>query len=1163
MTEPILRILENHPEYLRLREALQRGEGPVSVFGLGEGNKGHVAAALAESTGMPLLVVEPNEVSAARFADDFPGKALHFPARELLLSGKSYAVSDSLQARRVAVLSALAEGAKPVLAVSIEALLQRVAPPEAFAAATGSVTPGNVIQPMALVRELVAAGYERTEQCEDRGQVCLRGGYVDVFPVNAENPVRIEFFDEEVDTLRSYDPLTQRSIETLSGVVIPPATELPLDDGARRRGLAAMEGRPNLAEESERIRAGGGPKNPAALLPFFYPEECTLLSYLSGAIILLDEPSRIEESAKVVYGEFLETLSSLIRAGEAENEQAALMFSPLETITTLGTRRTAVLSALNRTYGLIAPKAVYRFETRPISSYVGREDLLVEDIAAWRRAGASVLLYAGPHAQRMQDGLADAGVIAPVKERLDREIVKGELLILGEGLSRGMEYPELSLAVITERELYGADVKRPEGKRRKRPQLAFSELGEGDLVVHELYGIGRFKGIETLTVGGVQKDYLHLIYAGGDKLYIPTDQLDRVQKYIGGEEADTRLSKLGSGEWQKTVSKTRESVKKLAIDLAKLYGERKKQKGFQFAPDNAWQRRMEESFPYEETPDQLTCIAQIKEDMESGKVMDRLLCGDVGYGKTEVALRAAFKAVLSGKQVAILVPTTILAQQHYSTIAARFTGFPVNVEILSRFKNDKEQKVIIEGLKKGAVDVVVGTHKLLSPSVKFKDLGLLVVDEEQRFGVGHKEQIKNIKQNVDVLTLSATPIPRTLHMSMTRIRDMSVIETPPAQRYPVQTYVMEYSSAIVREAILKELGRGGQVYFVYNQVRKMEHFAGTLRELVPEARIAFAHGQMNERVLEKTMLEFMDKQYDVLLCSTIIESGLDIQNVNTIIVYDADTMGLSQLYQLRGRVGRGVRLGYAYLMFRRDKVLNENAEKRLTAIREMTQFGSGFKIAMRDLEIRGAGNILGPEQHGHMAAVGYDFYCKIVDSAVKEAQGEPVRKEVDTVMDVPIPASIPKKYIPRESDRLAMYKRIAMIGDKADLYDVQDELIDRYGEIPAEVENLLYIALLKVDASRAWVSQLLVKDGEARLTFQPDAPMDGGKLLQAAHKIPGAQFLFNAEAPALVIRKKAEVKDFLGELPQIVNMLCDCIDVQSCYNESRQKSDAVREMEKT
>ena len=1128
MTNPLIQILDRHPEYTRLRDAMVNGEGPAGVFGLGESHKGHIAAAL--STGRAVLLVAPNEVAAVKLHDDiacYDIPCAHFPTREIPLSGKGFAARDSIEERRVAVLSALAAGKTMTVVTCIQALMQRTVAPEIIKNSLHSYEAGQTIEPRDMVSELVMAGYERVDVCEAPGQVCLRGGYVDVYPIAAENPVRIEFFGDEIDTLRIYDPLTQRSVDNVDHIDVPPATEMPITDEARARALKLLKKR-KAEELASALEEGGRPDNSVALLPLFYPGETTLFDYIDKDwIILIDEPARLEESGKIAYQEFLEGVSSLMQAGEIQPEQANLTVSPLETIKRMDTRRTAMMFALTRSYGLIGQRCIFKFDTRPVSRYVGREELLAEDIEAWKKSNTSVLIYAGTHAKRLQDRLLDSNHIVPIKEKLDRDIVPGEVLIIEQQLNHGFEYPELSLAVVTENELYGAENRRPADnkKKRRKPQLVFSELNVGDLVVHELHGIGRFVGVETLTVGGVQKDYLHLVYSGGDKLYIPTDQLDRVQKYIGGgdDEGTQRLSKLGSGEWQKTVSRTRDSVKKLAFDLVRLYGERQKRKGFKFSPDTPWQRKLEDSCPYEPTPDQLTSIQEIKADMESDKVMDRLLCGDVGYGKTEVALRAAFKAVMDGKQCAMLVPTTILAQQHYNTIAARFDGFPVKVELLSRFKTPKEEEKIIEGLQNGSVDMVVGTHKLLSKSVKFKD------------------QIKNIRQSVDVLTLSATPIPRTLHMSMTGIRDMSVIETPPSQRYPVQTYVMEYSDSVIREAILKEIGRGGQVYFVYNNVRSMEQFAGRLRELVPEARVCFANGQMNERVLEKTMLEFMDHKYDVLLCSTIIESGLDMQNVNTIIIYDADTMGLSQLYQLRGRVGRGVRLGYAYLTYRPNKAMSETAEKRLIAIRELTQFGSGFKIALRDLEIRGAGNLLGPEQHGHMEAIGYDLYCKIVDSAVREAKGEELPKDIDTVVDIPISANIPKSYIPREAERLSMYKRIAFIAAQADVYDVQDELIDRYGDIPEEVQNLIFIALIKAEAQRAYIQRLMVRDGEVRIVFDPEAPMDGTKLFAAANNIAGAAML-PEEVPTIVIRRpKSDVKKLCSELTQIVYMMSDCI----------------------
>ena len=1141
---PLIKILNKHPEYTRLVDALKKGEGSAAVFGLCEAVRAHIAAGLFCHTGKTVLIITANESSAARIQQDmaaFTDMAYHLPARELPLGAKGIAASAGLTARRLEPLCALLNGENIAVAVSAEALIQRMTPPAAIAQCMRTVSAGDRAEPRELLAALINAGYERVDMCEGKGQVCLRGGYLDVFPISMANPVRIEFFDDEIDTMRTYDAVSQRSIENIDRCVIPPATEMPLTKEARTRGMRALRKTEGMKEEYDRLSEGGVPLGLEMLMPLFYPE-AFITDYLpEGAIILIDEPQRVEESAKLTFTTHLDRVGSYIHEGTALPEQAELICQPSHILQSLDTPYTAMLFALTRTYGLIKPKCLFRFETRPMAKYIGNTPALAVDIESWKRGGSTVMIYAGAHAKRIGDMLGDEGVTIGIAETLTRDIISGEQLIVGQSIARGFEYPELRLAVISECELYGTESRRSAAASKKKPKLAFSELSVGDLVVHELHGIGRFVGVVTLQVAGVSRDYLHLVYAGGDKLYVPTDQLDRVQKYIGGDETTAHLSHLGTGEWQRTVNKTRESVKKLAFDLVKLYGDRLHRKGHAFPPDTAWQKRLEESFPYQETPDQLTSIAEIKKDMESDRVMDRLLCGDVGYGKTEVALRAAFKAVTDSKQVAFLVPTTILAQQHYNTLAARFSGFPVNVALLSRFNTPSEEARVIDGLKKGTIDVVVGTHKLLSKSVQFKDLGLLIIDEEQRFGVGHKEQIKEMRKDIDALTLSATPIPRTLHMSMTGIRDMSVIETPPEQRYPVQTYVMEYSEAVAREAIMKELGRGGQVFFVYNNVRGMETFAEKLKQLVPEARIAYAHGQMGERQLERTMLDFMEQQYDVLLCSTIIESGLDIPNVNTIIIYDADKMGLAQLYQLRGRVGRGARLGYAYLTFMRDKVLSDIAEKRLSAIREFTQFGAGFKIAMRDLEIRGAGNLLGPEQHGHMAAVGYDLYCKIVEGAVKEAKGEKEPVKIDTVVDIPVPASISTHYIPRESERLSMYKRIALIETRDDLYDVQDELIDRYGDIPEDTANLLNIALIKADCSRAGVTQLRIRDKEVRFVFDKQAPIDGAKLIAAAGNIAGARMTFG-DTPSMVIsRPKSDAAALYAMLPQFVYMLADCL----------------------
>ena len=1151
----ILNVLHGSGEYTRLVSSLQNAEGPLSVFGLGEAHRVHAAAALYYDTGKPVLFVAPTGIAAVKCREEllhYIPDALLFPARELPLAVRHYTESPSVTSQRLACMMRELEGPSAFCVTSIEALMQRMAPPELIINAHTEVEPGLRIDPDKLLKRFIDAGYVREDICEGPGQVTKRGGYIDIFPLTAKNPVRIEFFDDEVDTLREFDPITQRSTENVSRADIPPASELPLNKDLRQKGIAALRGRPGFEEETETLREGGTPDNANMLLPLFCRDEVSFLDYLpKDAVILVDEPSRAEESGKIIFENFLEGLSSVIRDGIGHPMQEGLVHSAMDTITALDTPRTAMLFSLTRSYGLIHTKGLVRFETRPAPRYMGRGELLRDDINSWKQKGYTVLIYAGKHGERTRDSLSDLGLDIPYAAELTRPPIPREVLILGEALPKGFEYPVLKLAVVSEYEVYGTEARVEKAHTKKRAALAFSDLEVGDLVVHEAHGIGRFTGVKTLTVDKSTRDYIELLYLAGDKLYIPTDQLDRVQKYIGGDESKAKLSRLGSGEWQRTVEKTRASAKKLAFDLVALYGERSRIKGYAFSPDTPWQARLEASFPHVETPDQLTSIQEIKADMESDRIMDRLLCGDVGYGKTEVALRAAFKCAMDGKQCAVLVPTTILAQQHYNTFSSRFSGFPINVELLSRFRTPHEQELIKERLKKGDVDVIIGTHSLLAKSVKFRDLGLLVIDEEQRFGVNHKEQIKELKKSVDVLTLSATPIPRTLHMSLAGIRDMSVIETPPEARYPVQTLVCEYNEQMIREAVLKELARGGQVYFLYNSVKTMELFADKLHELIPEARIAFAHGQMPERRLEKTMLEFMEGKYDLLLCSTIIENGLDISNVNTMIIYDADTLGLSQLYQLRGRVGRGARLGYAYLTFRQNKVLTEIADKRLTAIKDFTQFGAGFRIAMRDLEIRGAGDILGAEQSGHMAEVGYELYCKLINNAIHEAKNEPVKPDLDAVMDIPLDAHIPPKYIPRETGRISMYKRIAGINDLDSLRDVQDELIDRYGDIPKPVQTLLEISLLKSRAEELGLSGITVKQEEAKLTFAPETSLEPISFFETVSKMDGAQVIEKAQKTGdrsknttiLQIRlRKKSPEDMFAVAKDAVEKLLKCVN---------------------
>ena len=1145
--EPLYAVLDNSPEYTRLADTLARGVGPVGVFGLGEAHRVHIEAALHAGRAGTTLIVAPSAQAAQRIYEElvcYHPDAMLFPIREMPLNAHSYVQSQELSFRRLRAMLRLLSAESALIVAPIEAVMQRMTPPDSIRSFTHTVRVGMEVSPDALMKKFIDAGYTREEVCEGRGQLARRGGYIDIFPVTAENPVRIEFFGDEVDTMREFDPISQRSTDNIGFALIPPATELPLDREMRQRGIAALRGKPHYAAETETLREGGTPANALSLLPVFCREELTILDYLpDDAVTILDEPARIDESARFAYSQFMDGFAQVLRSGEGHELQAGLLHAPNGVFARLDRGRTAMLFALTRSFQPIPMRELVKFDTRPIPRYIPGDTALRDDISLWKQKGFSVLLYAGEHGERLRDMLLDLGVEAAVVPELDRPIVERETLIVGRSLPHGYEYPALRLAVISEYELFGAGF-RPAAKPKKRnaDKLSLYDLTVGDLVVHEAHGIGRFTGVNTLVVDGKTRDYIELTYSAGDKLFIPTDQLDRVQKYIGGDAEKQKLSRLGSGEWQKTVARTRSSVRSLAFDLVKLYGERSRQKGFRFSPDTEWQQRLELGFPYRETADQLRSIKEIKADMESDRIMDRLLCGDVGYGKTEVALRAAFKCAMDGKQCAFLVPTTILAQQHYNTLSSRYAGFPIRVELVSRFRTPKELQEVKRQVAAGTVDVLIGTHALLAKDVKFKDLGLLIIDEEQRFGVNHKEQIKEMKRNVDVLTLSATPIPRTLHMSMSGIRDMSVIETPPEARYPVQTYVVEYSEALVREAVLKELGRGGQVYIVYNRVSTMDLFVDELTKLIPEAHIAYAHGQMHERQLENAMLDFLEGKFDVLVCSTIIESGLDISNVNTMIVVDADNMGLSQLYQLRGRVGRGQRLGYAYLTYRPNKVLSEVADKRLTAIREFTQFGAGFRIAMRDLEIRGAGDILGAEQHGHMAQVGYEMYCKLIDSAIREAKGEEVKPVFDTVMEIPIDANIPKKYIARETGRMEMYKRIASITDIDSLRDVQDELIDRYGDIPRSVQNLLDISLYKARASELGILSFTVKAGEVRLVFSEKAPLDGGKLFLAVQKLEGA-VLQGGESVTLVLTKKhAESETMFDIAKEAVNALLSCIE---------------------
>ena len=1145
MQHPILTVLRDAPEFRRMEDALSRSCGPVAAFGLQESHKAHIAAVLSLSH--TVLLVSATDTGAARLWDSVRG---YLPDASLFLPRETPLVhvmnaSSERAGSRASALSSLLFRENRLVICSMGALLQRLAPRDVYVSQCVRLKTGDETSPRALVQRLAAAGYERVELVEGRGQVASRGDLVDVYPPDARYPIRVEFWGDTIDQMRDFDPITQRSVEQRTEALLPPAYETPQTEQAIARALRHAADKIGFETQVELWRQGLPAAGADAMLPLLYPKLDTLLDYLpESAVLVLDEPARLEEAAKTAEMTFAESVTAMLERGEGDAAQGKLQLGAEETLSMLNTPRTAACYALTRPHHAFPPKEIVQFLARPAPQYMGDTEELLRDVRLWKQTGEAAVLFAGEHAKPLFEQLAAAGAEVAFSETLTRPPVRGEVLVTGDALLTGFAYPELHLTVLGASELFG---KRSAVKKvqKKRNTLSFSELSVGDYVVHEAHGIGRFVGVESLTVDGSTRDYLLLEYRGGDRLYIPTDQMDRVQKYVGGGDEDTvpHLSKLGGSEWQGRVNRAKASAKKLAVDLAELYAARASVRGFAFSKDTPWQTQLEERFPYQETPDQLESIREIKADMERPHPMDRLLCGDVGYGKTEVALRAAFKAVQDSKQVAFLVPTTILAEQHYNTLAARFSDFPVRTACLSRFQSAEQRKQVKKKLAAGEIDIVVGTHALLAKDVRFKDLGLLIIDEEHRFGVNHKEQIKALRQEIDVLTLTATPIPRTLNLSMSGIRDISVIETPPDARYPVQTFVLEYTDGLVTDAVTRELSRGGQVYIVNNRVRSIEQYAEHLRELLPEATVLVAHGQMPEKQLEQAMMDFMEHKADVLLCSTIIESGLDIPNANTLLVLEADRMGLAQLYQLKGRVGRSTRLGYAYFTVQRGRAMNEKAHKRLMAIREFTQFGAGFQLAMRDLEIRGAGSLLGAEQHGHIADIGYEYYLKIVQAAVREARGEETPlPETDVTLDIPMSAHTPAGVIPNEVQRLSAYRRIADAeGEDAQLL-LREELEDRYGELPEEVENLFLLAKIKQLAKRAYIGLVTVRDGEAKLSFLPDAPLDGGKLLGAVSNFLGAQLLAS-EPPAVRIRQKnVDAAALARKLPQFIYTIVHCVD---------------------
>ena len=1148
----------------------------VTAFGMAETQKTHLAAALARESGRPALFVVATEAQAARCFDDlncFLGEGVYLlPAREGSLFYAAAASRDVLH-RRVEVLFALLNGKPKAVVVSAESLQYRLTQPQSFLSLCIHLAVGDCMPMQDVLQRLVRAGYERVEKVETKGEFAVRGGIMDVFPPCMAAPVRIEWFDDEVDSIRSFDASTQRSLQSLNAAALSPAAELTFAPGeeaeAAARLSAALEDslrrkpsqpaaydelfaqapaelgeklqnalRPSSPEEKLRNRISrsvegliseGSFPNMEAYVSVLCPNTCTVADWMENPIVFLDEPDKLRETCENRSFEFGEAFKTALSQREALAQQATTLFDGAQLLTALSAHGAVTLCSFLRTMGGLHPDAVVKVDGVGTTAYQNQFQELERDLSAWRKDGWRIALLSGGEArgERLLRTLTELGVPARLDAQAQQPLQVGETAVYPLSLSHGFLYPQLKFAVISDADLYGAAYKKRRTRRTSGERIeAFTELAVGDYVVHEEHGVGVYRGTVRLQSEGRWRDYLFIQYQGNDKLYVPTDQMDRVQKFIGGDGAPPKINRLGGSEWQKQKQKVKQSIRKMAFDLVKLYAERRASSGFAFSPDGPWQRQFEDNFPYEETPDQLQAVEEIKKDMEAPTVMDRLLCGDVGYGKTEAARSAAFKAIADGKQVAILVPTTVLAQQHYNTIQKRFQGFPVRYEMLSRFRTPQEQADILHRLAEGKIDLIVGTHKLLSKNVVFFDLGLLIIDEEQRFGVQHKETIKNLRKNVDVLSLSATPIPRTLHMSMVGIRDMSLLETPPEERFPVQTYVVEYSQGLVRDALLRELQRGGQAYVLYNHVDRIERFYESLRALVPEARIGIGPGQMRENALEDTMLDFYQGKYDVLLCTTIIESGLDIPNCNTLIVCEADHFGLSQLYQLRGRVGRSNRLAYAYFTVQPDKVLSETAEKRLRALREFTSFGSGFRIALRDLEIRGAGNVLGAEQHGFLSAVGYDMYCKLMEETVREVRGEvgeTVEGAQETRVEYPVDAYLPAEYVPSDAQRIALYKRIAAIGDEGQRADVLEEIIDRYGDPPPQVDLLLDIAQLKTMCNRLGVDLVSYSPGQVKMRFAPTAKPDMQKLFPAV-MMADKRLTFSAKQPSSLLLRAPGVK---------------------------------------
>ncbi|MEG2353176.1 MAG: transcription-repair coupling factor [Clostridium sp.] len=1151
---------------------LNMGKVPVGVYGVEDSAKSYIVGTLFNNIDKSILLLTHSDIEARNLYEDlyfYTSKVYYIPSREVVFYNVE-AISGDLRWERLKVLRSILNKEKKIIIASVDALSSLYTPITLFTENIFKLSVGNKVDLKQLAYKLVQSGYERCAQVENKGQFSIRGGILDVYPPTVEYPYRVELFDDEIDSIRTFNTESQRSIDKTFNIEIFPAKEIILSkegievaiEAIKKDLNVSLEGFKNnkFKEESENItkvvsqniealEAKSNFETIDSYLPYFYEKPSTFFDYVNDFLIVMDDPQRCVGKLESTNTQFLYNYEAFLSRGSILPRQGELLLPIDQVIETVEGKDMISINSVAKSTKHFSPKSIINFSEVSVTNYQGQLDLLIKDIEDRKSQGYRILILSGTKSrgERLVSTLDTRGLTAVYKDTFS-SLQLGEVVVTQGNQLNSFEYPDLKLCVISDKGIFGESKRRA---KKKKPQKgtskikSFNELNLGDYVVHVNNGIGVYKGIKQLEVQNHKKDFLQIAYDDNGMLYVPVNQLDMVHKFIGSDGKTPKINKLSSLEWNKAKRKVKKSIEDIAEELVKLYANRSILNGHPFSKDTVWQKQFEDEFPYEETEDQITSIAEIKESMESQRPMDRLLCGDVGYGKTEVAIRAAFKAVMDGKQVAFLVPTTILAKQHYNTLSSRFASFPVKVDMLSRFRSAAQQKSTLEELKAGNVDIIIGTHKLLQKSIKFYDLGLLIVDEEQRFGVSHKEKIKNLKQNIDVLTLSATPIPRTLHMSLTGVREISVIETPPEQRYPIQTYVVEFNDQLIRDAILRELSREGQIFFLYNRVETITEMATHLSELVPEARIAIAHGQMTENELENIMLDFIDKKYDLLLCTTIIETGIDIPNANTMIINDADKMGLSQLYQLRGRVGRSNRIAYAYFTYMKDKVLTEVAEKRLKAIKDFTELGSGFKIAMRDLEIRGAGNMMGSSQHGHMSSIGYDLYCRMLEESINKIKGDTTVESIESAIEIKIDAYIPDSYIKQEMIKIQVYKRIAAIDSYQDMVDIYEEMEDRFAEMPLPVVNLINIAYIKSLAKEMGIYEVKEVKDDIEIKFIHRDKLTKKLINRILSNYNKELMIRMGEVPIVVYKMKTPKKeDVINRLKEIFEDLKSLVTIE-------------------